>query len=63
MKKVDLVISWIDDAEPFPRDDELDRGRIRLRVWMTGDQIAYNQMVLFDEQTKNRGIPKIRAVK
>lgn len=63
MKQVELVISHIDDVSPFPKDDELDRGRIRLRVWMNEEQIAYNRMLILDLQLKNRGIPKIKAVK
>ena len=62
MKQVELVISHLDDMDPIFTDD-FERGKIRLRVWMTEEQIAYNRIVLLDQQTKNRGVQKIRAVK
>ena len=61
MKKVELVISYLDDMDPIFTDD-FERGKIRLRVWMTDEQIAYNRMILLDQQIENRGISKIRAV-
>ena len=62
MKKVELVISHLDDMDPISTDD-FERGKIRLRVQMTDKQIAYNRMVLIDQQVKDREIPKIRAVR
>ena len=61
MKQVELVISHLDDNDPIFTDD-FERGKIRLRVWMTEEQIAYNRIVLLDQQTRDRGIPKIKVV-
>ena len=62
MKQIYLMISHIDDVEPFPDKDECERGKTILRVWMTEEQITHN-LVLLEEQTKDGGISKIRAVK